>query len=180
MTGDDRKEISDSAAKIKSIFKVIRIVCLAFLVLFAAIWLFMIGLQIFEYVKGTQSDVNVGSILYLILFGILVCILLVITLVIFSDIIIGGTPFSMKLVKRLRIMGTVFAAYAAIDIFYSTAFYFTTDITGQYFGVMGNSGADASFIGIGLAPIFAAFACFGLALIFKYGILLQELSDDTL
>ena len=180
MSDDDIKELSNSITKLKLMCKVIQMVCLVCLIGFVTLWLLISGLQVFEIINGVQNGINIGDVLYQILVGIMVCILLIVTLRVFSDIVAGETPFTMKQVRRLRIAGTVLIAFSLIDTLISASFYFITDIAGQYSGVIASSGIDSSFIHIDLTSIIAALACYGLALIFKYGILLQELSDDTL
>lgn len=92
----------------------------------------------------------------------------------------GETPFTLKQVKRLRILGTSFLVFELVETLMSTFFFFHTEFAGQDFGVIMGNAVSGSFIQVNPAAILAAFACFGLAIMFKYGILLQELSDDTL
>jgi len=180
MSDDDLEILRVSIARMKSLCGVIRVVCLVCLIIFAAFWILFSCLEINQFLEESSSGVSVGDLMYLLLFGILVITLFVVTLKIFSDIKAGETPFSLKQVKRLRIVGTAFLAFALLDLLISSVYFFGPEIIGQYSGVILNSGIDSSFIHVNLAAVIAALACYGLSVIFKYGILLQELSDDTL
>ncbi|MEG0016407.1 MAG: hypothetical protein RR747_07480, partial [Gordonibacter sp.] len=88
----------------------------------------------------------------------------------------GESPFVMAQVKRLRIVAGLLLVYAVID----SAVSFNTTLI-QY-GAMNYgyvSTNDSAIIAINFTPFAAAAVIFAFSFVFKYGVLLQEFSDDT-
>lgn len=182
MSDNEGSALHSSLEHIRTVCKVIRVACLVCLVGFILCWVVFTSWMIAEYINATPNGVQIEDISYTFLFGVMVCVLFIVTLRIFSDIVAGETPFSHKQVKRLRYLGAAFLVFAAIELILSTSFYFDTQLLGQTLSVVGESASEipSEFIRIDLTAILAALASYGLALIFKYGILLQEYSDETL
>ena len=179
MSDDETKVLHTSIAKMKLYCKAIRIVCFVSLIVFISILAVLIGLQIYEHINGSVDEAGIKEIIYQIVFGLLVCFVLIVTLRALSDIVAGNSPFSMAQVRRLRLIGVALVLFALVESFLSIPLFFSTDIAGQFIAVVSENGSVAPIIKVNLTAIIASLACFGLAIICKYGILLQEISDDT-
>ena len=180
MSGEETREIRVAFSKMKKVCKIIKAICFVCLVGFVLIWLLLIGLAINEMVSSDQPQTGLKEIAYLILTGLLTISLLIIAIRVFSDIVIGESPFSLKQVKRLRIAGALFLFYAISEALVSFGFSFGTVAMEHNLIVDVNSGDDTSIINVNLSAILISLACFGLAIIFKYGVLLQRLNDETM
>ena len=180
MSANEEREIREAFNRMKRVCKVIRIVVLVCLVAFTLGWIIFACLMIAGHIRDGSDTIGLDAIAYFILFGLLIVFLLIITLRIFSDICANESPFSFKQVKRLRFMGSAFLISTAIEALLSLSFSFDMPKVSSFIGLVGNSTSDPSYIHVNVLTLIIALACFGLAIIFKYGILLQQLSDDTL
>ncbi|OUO95324.1 hypothetical protein [Rubneribacter badeniensis] len=114
----------------------------------------------------------VGLFLY-ILDGVVIGVMLAILIKVFSDAANGESPFSMIQVRRLRKMSLALVGYAIIDFGISCNAAFL-HYDGRY------SAMEDPVITINFAPFIAAAVVFAFSFVFKYGVLLQEFSDETL
>ena len=92
------------------------------------------------------------------------------------DIALGKTPFSLKQARRIRVIGWMFILYAFCDSI--TNFSLIASPVGQT--AAGFAHEDAPAFGVNLTAIGLAAVFFCFSAIFKYGSLLQEVSDDTI
>ena len=176
----DELDIKESIKKLKKVCKVIRMVCLVCLILFALGWLLFTCMMIIGFVSNKPDSAGLDEIAYLTLFGILAIFMFIIALRMFSDILAGESPFSMKQVKRLRLTGTLFLIYTALEALLSVSFAYDLFGGAGNLGIVTGENAVSPFIQVNVFTLIVAIVCFGFAVIFKYGVLLQQISDDTL
>ena len=80
-------------------------------------------------------------------------------------------------VKRLRLIAGLLAIYAIVDV-----------VISGHIGLVQYAGLNSGYVSTGgneiipinLAPIIGASVAFAFSFVFQYGVLLQELSDDTI
>jgi len=176
----DELVLRESIERVKKICKAIRVVCIVCLICFTIGWIIFTWLLVFKYLAGGSEQVELSEIAYLVLFGLLTISLLIVALRIFSDIVAGESPFILKQVKRFNWVGILFLFYTALEALLSVSFSYSLFGEGDFYGIVGGSNVATSFIKVNALTFIAAIVCFGLAVIFKYGVLLQQISDDTL
>lgn len=177
MIGEEERIISDEISAVRKVCKIIRMVILVALVLFCAIVALFVGLLIVRSLDSASSVV-LGSIGYVLLFGLDVAAILFIAARVFREAE-QGHPFARKQVSRLRCISILFVVYALIECIFAVNFQGTASIGGFDIGVLGGdvSPTPSSFVNVG-ALLFAV-AIYCVSFIFRYGSLLQEMSDDT-
>lgn len=177
MLQDDLQETENSLNNVKRVCSFINIALKIIFVLFCIYWLIVIGSTVYAYGANTTDKPNLISFFLYFAHGIVLALLLLTFIGIFSDVVKGKPPFAMPQVKRLRIIAGLLVVYAVIDFAVTanaTLFQYDNLVSG-YISTTGNE-----IIPINLAPIFGAAVVFAFSFVFKYGILLQELSDETI
>nr|WP_274381274.1 DUF2975 domain-containing protein [Gordonibacter urolithinfaciens] len=89
----------------------------------------------------------------------------------------GESPFTMNQVRRLRIISALLLAYALVDLGISCN---NTLIQFDLMNYGYVSTSDSAIVPLNLGPFLAAAIVFAFSFVFKYGVLLQEFSDETL
>ena len=119
-----------------------------------------------SYLKSIASSLTTGMVISLSFFngGFL-----------FRDISRGESPFTAKQVKRLDVVAFLILGYAVFDGFLAICLAQIPFVQSSTVGV--DSGNSPVNVNIGLFAFSALL--FAFSSIFKYGILLQEESDDT-
>lgn len=179
---DDEKEIRSSLKRIKNIsrwisqaLKVVFFVLVIFWVVFAL--LSVASLNGIADVNGLPSSFY--ELVVFLLIGIVVISIVVIGIKVFSDVARGKSPFSMTQVKRLRAVAALLLAYMLLEVLLSPGIISAVDIAGLDLGYVVQR-PDVPSISINLGALLGAIVFWALSLIFEYGVLLQEFSDDTL
>ena len=180
MSGEEEQETRVAIIKMKRVCSIIRATCLICIIVFVLVWFLSIGFSIYEVMNSEQPQIGFKEVTYLVLTGLLTISLLIVALKVFSSIVDGEMPFSKKQVKRLWITGALFLVYAVSDTLVSVAFSIGTVAQEYYLIIDASNSAESSIIDVNLPAILMALVCFGLAVIFKYGVLLQEFNDDAL
>lgn len=121
----------------------------------------------FNVVKVSQA-ITVESFILYVLGGIAMVIVFAMLIRIFSDASEGRSPFTMAQVKRLQVVAAALAGYAIVEFMITLS---SPVVAGK---------AEVSMPTLNLFPIVAAAVVFAFSFVFKYGVLLQEFSDDTL
>ena len=126
---------------------------------------------------SVDGDASALSVLLYIAYGIIIAILFVIFIRIFSSTSKGESPFSMKQVKRLRMISCLLLLYAVLDsaITLNTAAMQLETFNSGYI-----STNESTVLTLNFAPFVAAAVVYAFSFVFKYGVLLQEFSDETL
>lgn len=151
------------------------------LVLICVYWLFYIGGTVWAQINSVSFDVSEGtswwSMVLYSAYGANSAALILIFISIFSSAAKGDSPFSMVQVKRLRIIAVLLLIYAALESVNAVNVGLM-----QFDGI--NSGyisaSESAIVAVNFAPIIAAAVIFAFSYVFKYGVLLQEFSDETL
>lgn len=113
-------------------------------------------------------------------FFLITCCALWIAYCIFGEIANGSTPFSARNAKRIRLVGWILIAEAALELVVSPGFFSLINIQGFDVGFIPQSGITYPVLPINIQALVFAGVCFSLALIFEYGSLLQRLADEII
>lgn len=177
---DDVQETKNSLLRIRKISRIIFLVCRFLLITYIVFWVSVFGATLFSIISPESSIVSSVSASELPVFlctGVFVTVLLKIVSDVFGDAARGQSPFAMVQVKRLRIAACVLMLDAIFGALLSPGF----------LGALQMGSLDVSYtvsrqtvIPIDLGEILASICLFGFSLIFKYGVLLQEFSDDAI
>lgn len=180
MLQQEMREAEQSLNKTKEVCKLINLVTKIVFVIFCFYWLSVLIMVVFgeSFSKGTLdlASVNIFQLALYIAHGLVIAFLLVIFAGIFGGVAKGESPFTMLQVKKLRLIAVLLLIYALLDIAVAS-----NSSLLQFNGV--NSGyvptGDNTIIPINLVPIFGAAVVYAFSFVFKYGVLLQEFSDET-
>ncbi|WP_417351661.1 hypothetical protein, partial [Gordonibacter pamelaeae] len=109
--------------------------------------------------------------------GTVIAVLFIMLIGVFSDAANGRSPFTLEQVKRLRIMALSLLVYAVLEVAFSASSVMMQlgSINSGYFSTNGSG-----IITIDFAPFIAAAVVYAFSFVFKYGVLLQEFSDDVI
>lgn len=150
-------------------------------ILFCICWIFAAGLMVCSIMNiegfGDIGDTSVLRLVLYLVYGGIIAVVFIVLIRIFSDVAKGDTPFAMIQVKRLRIIAADLLLYAILDfvITYNSALLQLDGFSSGYVSTNGNAIVAVNFV-----PLIAAAVVFAFSFVFKYGVLLQELSDETL
>ncbi|MCL1799121.1 MAG: hypothetical protein FWG23_05235 [Eggerthellaceae bacterium] len=180
MVNEETLKLQNSVMRMEKTCRIIKTLCLICLAGFVLVWSLVVCFFVVECVQAGFAPLNLVDIVFFIMFGVLVCLSLIIAIRAFSDVIAGESPFTLKQAKRLRTLGTVFLLLAVAEALLSVLFgplSYGAELPGG--GLIGLVTVESSMISVNLSMLIVAVMCYGFAVIFKYGILLQQLSDDT-
>ena len=138
-------------------------------------WLVSIGVMSFSLFDPGFSDNPVSgfALVNYALCGVAMAMTCITLIKIFSDTSKGQSPFTMLQVRRLRLVAISLLSYAVLE------FGMTCSAAFMKQGWM-DASVGGAFPTLNLFPIIAAAVVFAFSFVFKYGVLLQELSDETL
>ena len=158
--------------------KICRLIGLAMIVVFVFLciwWLASSGVMVCSLFDPGFSDnpVNGFTLVNYVLCGIAMAAICITLIKIFSDTSKGHSPFTMLQVKRLRLIAISLLAYGVLE------FVMTCSAAFMNQGWAGSSAGSVSPT-LNFFPLVAAAVVFAVSFVFKYGILLQKLSDETL
>lgn len=171
-------------SSLTKIRKVCSSLCVALKVLFLVFcvgWLFSSGAILYSLINPDSFDAVSNStplnVVFCLAYGAIVAIMFSIFIAMFSDASKGESPFTMVQVRRLRLISAMLLLYVVVDSIASLGIPFTqvNSVDLGYASVTGNT-----IIPINFAPIIAAAVVFAFSFVFKYGVLLQEFSDDAI
>lgn len=97
---------------------------------------------------------------------------------VFGDISAGSSPFTTEQSKRLQLIGWLLLANVVFGAIASVTPLPYTQVGSLEFGLFVSS-TNSSGISIDFSSLLWGAVCFCLSYVFKYGALLQQLSDDT-
>ncbi len=180
MSGEESRELQKALGKMELGFKLARKILLVLLIVFIITWLILLVLSVIDTVSSGLMHANVSGTVYLFLSGVLAIGAIVYAYRILSDIIVGESPFTNRLVKHLRVTGIFFLLFAIAESLLSVGFYFASEVPIFNIYMSGNQATDSFIIHINVSALIIAFIFFAFSAIFKYGVLLQEHSDETL
>lgn len=171
----------DSLQRIGKVCRRINIVMRVAFLVFCILWVFATCLIIYSLIESGQFFSDFGAsifrIVLYVIYAVIIVSLFACILGLFSDVAKGESPFSMRQVKRLRLISCVLVAYTICDylISWNSLVFQVAGVETGYISTTGNS-----IMPINVGPLIAAAVVFAFSFVFKYGVLLQEFSDDTL
>lgn len=175
----DLAEANSPLKHIRKICQAISIGLRAIFILICIYWVVVVVSMLAALLQpgSVDGDASALSVLLYIAYGIIIAILFVIFIRIFSSTSKGESPFSMKQVKRLRMISCLLLLYAVLDsaITLNTAAMQLETFNSGYI-----STNESTVLTLNFAPFVAAAVVYAFSFVFKYGVLLQEFSDETL
>ncbi len=174
------RETSDALTRANKVCRFINIALKATSLVFIVFWLIAAGIMIYPLIGPDSNSSGYSSFLAPFLFigqGVSIAAMLIVFIKILSDVSKGESPFTMMQVKRLRMIAGLLLLYGFLDFAVSlnTAAAQLSGLDAGYISVSGNA-----IVFLNFSPLIAAAVVFAFSFVFKYGVLLQELSDDTL
>lgn len=183
MIDSDLVEVKGSLDKIKKISKTIYIllmVAFALCLVFCLIVVFSFIASLFGHATLITSSQSPLEYVSLIIAIVIFASMLAVASRMFSDVANGDSPFTLIRVKRLRIIAWFLLAYAFLQAILSPGFATVLQLGGLDVGYRVVDSAHEASITINFGALVSSIGLFAFALIFKYGVLLQEFSDETL
>ena len=159
---------------------VCKLICLLMKVVFVAMcvwWLVATAIMAISVSSpeslGNVHPVSAATMIGYVFSYVVMAVICITLIKIFSDASKGHSPFTMLQVKRLRLVAGMLLAYAVLEflVTYSASF-----LPGGWIG----SSANGAAITIDFFTIVAAAVIYAFSFVFKYGVLLQEFSDDAI
>lgn len=179
MSGEEHRELNASIDKVKRGCKLIKYVCLICLIAFLFSWVMLLGAMVLDIVSSGLDSIKLRGIIYILLHGIVISILLFISVRVFSSVVAGESPFTMRQVWRFRIAALVLLALVVVEAFVAVGFSQTVQLLGTDMIYDGGYALDRDQIDINIMALFFAAMVFGISVVFQYGSLLQRLNDET-
>lgn len=176
MIEDDLNEAHDSLNRINRVCKGLSVFIKIAFIVFCVCWLFVAFFMVVS-TQGSSHDVVMTKVGLHLARGVIIAILFLILIGIFSDAAKGESPFTMKQANRLRKISYVLVIYGVLEVILSISAA-VVDYGGISSGYMSTDGT--TIISFNLAPFIAAAVVYAFSFVFKYGVLLQEFSDETL
>lgn len=174
----DSDETLQSALRIRKACKVLFLLSLVLLVVAAVLtgfilyaFLHILQVAAYDYPSVLSSSSSlIGSLLVLLL--LVLCTLL------FRDLSKGLPPFSRRQAKRLRVAAYGVLAFGILQMLASPELH---QLLGTFEAPVVYDSPSNRFVqaNIQIWPFFVSFFVWALAYVFEYGILIQDLSDNT-
>lgn len=182
MINEDVNETEVSLARLRKVAKVISVAFKIVFVVYCFVWLAIIVLfgvlAFFPELLGISSS-GVLPFVMCIVFGLLIGTLIRIATLVFVDVAKGESPFTKRQVKRIRWVAIIFLAYAVIEMVFPSGQASLVQEGSLHVGYsVASETSDSIYINPGMLGAAIIFYC--LSLVFEYGTLLQQLSDETL
>lgn len=184
MISEDLVEVQVTLERIKKFCKVAGIVLNIVFILVVAYWLILLLVAFASlFIDIDLSLVTTDTpalIIPLACSGFLLASLFKIGATVFLDVSHGESPFTLIQAKRLKWLSVIVVLYVFLEALLSPGFMAVLQLNGFDVGYsLVDYGANPS-ISINVGALFVAVVFFSLSLVFKYGVLLQEFSDETL
>lgn len=181
MPDPDEIEARESLSKLRTLCKRISVVLIIALVILCISWLFAISSMVISQISretvNVRNDLTTLNIAMYLVHAIIIVALFSILVRIFFSAAKGESPFTMNQVRRLRMISALLLAYALVDLGISCN---NTLIQLDLMNYGYVSTSDSAIVPLNLGPFLAAAVVFAFSFVFKYGVLLQEFSDDVI
>ena len=176
MVCEDKEKEESSLCRIRKVCRYISIFVKIAFAVFCICWLVAAGFMVFS-ISGLFSEGVGAKVIMHLLRGTVIAVLFIMLIGVFSDAANGRSPFTLEQVKRLRIMALSLLVYAVFEVAFSASSVMMQlgSINSGYFSTNGSG-----IITIDFAPFIAAAVVYAFSFVFKYGVLLQEFSDDVI
>ncbi|OUO88612.1 hypothetical protein B5F40_12185 [Gordonibacter sp. An230] len=175
------EEANNSLQKTRKICNCISVGLKVVFGLICIYWILVVGAMLLSMfnpglVIAQDGRISFFSILLYLAYGFIIASLFVVFISIFSNTAKGETPFAMSQVKRLRIIAALLLLYAILDMVATNAVaVMQIDIINS-----GYISTNSAIVTVNFTPFIAAAVVYAFSFVFKYGVLLQEFSDETL
>lgn len=161
-------------ARVSTILKVIFVLLCIYWICVACLFIYSLVSPNLHSSTNQNDSIQLG---FYLVFGLIVGTIFILLIRIFSDAIRGEAPFTMAQVKRLRLIALMLVIYAIVDTFVTASnLVYQSGGFESGFAITNQNTVFAMNFG----PIVTAAAIFAFSFVFKYGVLLQEFSDETL
>lgn len=178
---EDEVKTKEMLVKTKRVCKYInagiKIVFIVFCISWIAVLCLMVGSILEPAIKANEASLNWQGPTLFAVSGVVIASIFVVVLKIFSEVPKGSSPFAMAQVKRLQIIALLLLAYAVLD--FVTA-YNSASLQLQAINSGFISTNDSAILTLNFSPLIASAAVYAFSFVFKYGVLLQEFSDDVI
>ena len=180
MSDQEVEETRDSLYKVQKTCKLLSVIMKAVFGFFCLWWLLATILMCLSLIGMNGSlgaeDIDIVGILLFVGGGAVIATILLTLIGIFSETAQGQSPFMMVQVCRLRRIACMLLVYAILDMLIS----YNAALLHYDWANPGSLMVTDPFVTINAAPIIAAAVVFAFSFVFKYGVLLQEFSDDAI
>lgn len=181
------KEINETEmalSRLKRTSRIIRTVLKISFIFFCVLWLIalvlLVALLVNPQIAPGADAANVVVVVFVGVMGAIIAFVLWIAYRVFDDVSKGESPFSRVQVKRIRWVAYVLLLYAVIDMLFPTGEAFLMQEGSFHFAYTVANGPNNPSISINIGTLATAIIFYCLSLVFEYGTLLQQLSDETL
>ena len=182
MAAKEKSETEESLSRIQRISKVINRflkVIAVLLFVFLVITLVLTILCSFGLIDSGLSS-NPFDLVILGTYGLVIVSLVYVVSNMFSDVAQGESLFTLVQVKRFRAIAILLLAYVVLDAFMSTGTVAQIHVGELELGYDVVESAVGSTLSINVGALLGSGFFGALSLIFEYGVLLQNFSDETL
>lgn len=179
MGGEEYRELETSLSGARRACKYLKNIALVCLIVFLFAWLLLLILMIADAAAKGFDAHKLKGMLYVSSYGVVALSLLFVAFRSFSDVVSGESPFTMKQVSRFRYAALLLVVLAIVDAALSTGFTYAFDMAGINYAALGNHGIESERIRIDAESLFFAVILYGVSVLFRYGVLLQRLTDET-
>lgn len=179
MGGEEFRELEASLLGARRVCKHLKNISLVCSAIFLVAWLLLLVLMITDAATRGFDARKLKGMLYVASYGTVTLLLLFVAFRSFSDVVSGESPFTMKQVSRFRYAALLLVMLVIVDTILSTGFTYAFNMAGVDYSALGNYGMDQKHIRINAEPLFFAVILYGISVLFRYGVLLQRLTDET-
>lgn len=177
--GEEFRELEASITKVRKSCRYVNYGCKVLLAIVFLGWIVLLGLQFASIAAGQADPSSYKEILYAFVYGLILVLLLLSGVRSFSAVVKGESPFTVNQVKRFRFAALLLILLTVVDATMSVGFSYDFTIAGVNAAAVGGGGADRIVTDIDLMPLFFAAILYGVSILFRYGVLLQRLTDET-
>lgn len=177
--GEEARELEVAMLRTGRICRCLKYICIACLAIFSLAWVILVWSMVVSLANQQQGLLIPKEFLYVAMHGLVVIALLYAATQSFSNVARGFSPFTMKQVNLFRLASLLLILLAVIDAILSTGFLFDFEIAGL--DIVANEGwqMEPAKLNIDMMTVFFAAILFGVSVLFRYGNLLQRLTDET-
>ncbi|WP_101723504.1 hypothetical protein [Eggerthella timonensis] len=179
MGGEEFRELEASLSGARRVCKHLKNISLIFSAVYLVAWLLLLVLMTTDAATAGVDARKLKGISYVASYGVVTLLLLFVAYRSFSDVVNGESPFTMKQVSRFRYAALLLVALVIIDTILSTGFTYAFNMAGVDYSALGNHGMEQRHLRINAEPLFFAVILYGISVLFRYGVLLQRLTDET-
>ena len=181
---EEGQRVEASLDRIRKFSKVVGAILRVSFVLVLLYWLAFTALSIvsmtFSVDFGIETTESIYVLLVLLGIGFIMAILLKIGSDVFKDVALGESPFTLVQARRFKAVSLIVLVYVLLEAPLSPGCMALLQMSGIDVGYVFVDYASSPSISINIGALLVAAVFFSLSLVFEYGLLLQELSDETL